>query len=1063
MSITVSRSLGALQAPATDAPTRPRREGQNYANIGSVQTARASSSLLTGLVSAWSLDEASGTRYDSHGTHHLTESGGSTANRAAIVGSGADFTGSNRLINSDAAFYVTSASVYTVAFWAKFDTLGTMTLAIHGNNFFGDWSITYNGIENKIGLFGDGGTGSYSATPISTGVPYHFLFTHYANGTGILWINDTDATQGTLSSNAGASGTLYLNGGGFDGYLDQVYYWNRELTTAERSAVYNCGAGISYADVVGTTPLLAGMAGFWELGEGSGASRADSFGTSTLTDVNTVTQVTGVAGGKGAHFNLAAGQELYAADNAALSMGDIDFSIAAWVKLDSLPGGGSDMCIVSKGDGSSLEYELGYTGPSARFRFQVSSGSAFANNTTVLANSLGAPSTGRWYHIVGWHDSTSDTINIQVDNGTVDSVAYTHGSYDSAAQFTIGGYNGFGGIYFDGSIDQVGLWKRVLVPADRTFLYNSGAGRPFSSFSSSSTAPFLSDSFADAPTTTLASHTGATGATWTKHPSFAGTAVISVNDRLRNSSGTAIYYASGQPATANYYVEAIIRSFSAAGWCGVVGRADTSANTFYWAFTDGTTWYLYKNVTGSSFLLGSYAQTLGLGVDYALRLTMAGSALTVSVDGTSVISVTDSAITAAGRPGVVFDSAGSDSTGAHIDSIVAVDAAAGSNDTSLAAAVTTAFTSSAALSTAIALYGSAAASMTQSSVLSTAIKLLGSANTTFTTSAALQTAIALAAASNVSFAALGGFAGDTSLLGAGSIAILGTGNLNTAIALLASGNVSIVSAASLQTAIALAAASSVNFTTSSSPLTTAIAMAASASTSIVGAASLQTAIAMAGGSSVSLTTNQGLLTTGIGLAGVAAAAMSGLGNLQTAITMAGGASIVVTGTGQMSGQAAILVSTATLMSLMGTGDLATAIALSGLSTAAFTAAAGLSTAITMRGAANVSAITHADLFTQILLSGNAQFSAATVGALLTQISLAGSADAILQASANLATQITMSGHADVFLRGLGQMYEVNGAVGPVARVGLIVRGFIKGAIKAKVPGGIITSHGRKIL
>jgi hypothetical protein len=36
--------------------------------------------------------------------------------------------------------------------------------------------------------------------------------------------------------------------------------------------------------------------------------------------------------------------------------------------------------------------------------------------------------------------------------------------------------------YLEGSIDEVGFWKRMLESGERAMLYNAGAGRPYSAF-----------------------------------------------------------------------------------------------------------------------------------------------------------------------------------------------------------------------------------------------------------------------------------------------------------------------------------------------------------------------------------------------------------------------------------------------------------------------------------------------------------------------------------------------------------------------------------------------------
>lgn len=220
--------------------------------------------------------------------------------------------------------------------------------------------------------------------------------------------------------------------------------------------------------------LTDNLISFWELEEASG-NRNDSHGANHLTDNNTVTQSAGKVG-NAAHFAAASSEYLNRADNASLSVGDIDFSLCAWVYLDSKPGFKGD--IVGKHDSDDLEYDIRWHNGTDRFEFRIAGGTGPVNGQSITANSFGAPSTVTWYFIVAWHDSVANTINIQVNDGTVDNVAFTFGSYDSAAPFRIGALTDFSE-YFDGRIDQVGFWKRILTAAERTELYNSGAGRSY--------------------------------------------------------------------------------------------------------------------------------------------------------------------------------------------------------------------------------------------------------------------------------------------------------------------------------------------------------------------------------------------------------------------------------------------------------------------------------------------------------------------------------------------------------------------------------------------------------
>ena len=88
---------------------------------------------------------------------------------------------------------------------------------------------------------------------------------------------------------------------------------------------------------------------------------------------------------------------------------------------------------------------------------------------------FGAASMDTWYLVFAWHDATADTINIQVNDGGVDSLA-TGGNAPAnrSGLFCIGTEYGSG--KFNGLIDQVGFWKRTLSSIERTRLYNDGNG-----------------------------------------------------------------------------------------------------------------------------------------------------------------------------------------------------------------------------------------------------------------------------------------------------------------------------------------------------------------------------------------------------------------------------------------------------------------------------------------------------------------------------------------------------------------------------------------------------------
>lgn len=232
-----------------------------------------------------------------------------------------------------------------------------------------------------------------------------------------------------------------------------------------------------FSAVVQASTLLTGIVASWTLDEQTG-NRADSVGSNTLVDNNSV----GVEAGKvgNAAKLVAANLEYFSlADNNNISFGDEDFTISAWVLLETKAASGT---IVSKWytTTSNREYDLQYRQAVDRFAFVVSSDGAGAGSVTVeAADNLGSPAVQTWYFVVGWHDSVNNTLNIQVDDGTVDSAAYSAGVHDGVATLGIGALPQNAADYLDGRVDDVNIWGKVLTTAERTELYNGGRGNPY--------------------------------------------------------------------------------------------------------------------------------------------------------------------------------------------------------------------------------------------------------------------------------------------------------------------------------------------------------------------------------------------------------------------------------------------------------------------------------------------------------------------------------------------------------------------------------------------------------
>jgi hypothetical protein len=239
--------------------------------------------------------------------------------------------------------------------------------------------------------------------------------------------------------------------------------------------------------------LVDDLIAFWELEEASGL-RVDAYGSNSLADNNTVTQAAGKVGNC-AVFTQANNESLSIADNAALSMGvNQSFTIAMWVKQTSLDAG----VLVGKSGGVSGNGEFEIRSVSSCFRLRTWSGAGFSGLSEVNDSADGAPTTGVWYFVVAGYDDVLDQLFISRNAGTVYTTgSVTSGAFDNDGTFALGALGNIGSGFLDGSIDQAGVWKRVLTPAEITQLYNAGAGL---SYAAMTAGTMLADIAVDAVT-----------------------------------------------------------------------------------------------------------------------------------------------------------------------------------------------------------------------------------------------------------------------------------------------------------------------------------------------------------------------------------------------------------------------------------------------------------------------------------------------------------------------------------------------------------------------------------
>lgn len=218
--------------------------------------------------------------------------------------------------------------------------------------------------------------------------------------------------------------------------------------------------------------LITNLSSYWNLDETSG-DRSDLVGSRTLSDNNTV----GYATGK---YNNAADFE--AGNTEYLSISDAnwgseptgDFSFSFWIKPETLPS--TDYVIIGKDQSGGRSF---YIGLKSTGRIEV------GINDTSFATSDATVTAGSWFHIVFTYDyvtSGNSVMKIYINgNQSGSTVSNAVGPMaDTTTEWCFGRRTFTGSeLYYDGLIDEIGFWNKVLSTTEITDLYNSGNGNSY--------------------------------------------------------------------------------------------------------------------------------------------------------------------------------------------------------------------------------------------------------------------------------------------------------------------------------------------------------------------------------------------------------------------------------------------------------------------------------------------------------------------------------------------------------------------------------------------------------
>jgi len=465
----------------------------------------------------YNFDETSGSVLDQTDNSNDGTYTGSDRENGGIIGSSYGYDGTVKTTFPDMDF---SSGEATVSMWVNPSfTCGSEK-----------WAFAYRDAEMTFGnlRFCDGGDVVGSLGNIGVSMSSGFNFTGWqhivisgsTSGTVSLYINGN--LEDSDTSSASGSGAFYGEIGGdgsatardFEGDIDEVTIWNRTLTSDDVLEIYNSGIGITYpfptgqvtlnsptdtqivdsantlfngtATVTGGATLVNmslwnndggwslknttnlgivsanGLVGYYRLDESSGAV-IDGANNNDGTNVGATTGVTG-------KINTAYDFENDNSDQINLNNGaevgeDLDFtgdfSICAWVKPEDTAG---TKIIVGKRTGGNYQYV--FRTNAGKLELLTTGGAVISTNNSIT--------TGSWQYVCVARQHVGNTFFFY--NGEKEFTVTTKSIAHKNTDTYIGHQEDVDGNNFDGIIDEVSLWDKVLSDLEISNLYNSGNG-----------------------------------------------------------------------------------------------------------------------------------------------------------------------------------------------------------------------------------------------------------------------------------------------------------------------------------------------------------------------------------------------------------------------------------------------------------------------------------------------------------------------------------------------------------------------------------------------------------
>ena len=228
-----------------------------------------------------------------------------------------------------------------------------------------------------------------------------------------------------------------------------------------------------------------GLIAYWQFDELDGTIADNEVSTSSNFDGILMGDTTFVAGKFGNAVTFDGSGDYVDVANVLIPAASQSYSVATWFKAtESSLDGTRRMLFETSGDWAA-SVELSATANLLKYSVNTEGTTGDAIVSTTIK-----PSEGEWHHVVLTYDSVTDPVSGDVTGTSkifydgaevVAARRTTSNTLRPSTGFHIGTYRDANGRYFEGLLDDMGVWNRSLDDSEVAWLWNEGVGNAVAS------------------------------------------------------------------------------------------------------------------------------------------------------------------------------------------------------------------------------------------------------------------------------------------------------------------------------------------------------------------------------------------------------------------------------------------------------------------------------------------------------------------------------------------------------------------------------------------------------